>query len=94
MDNSMDRMRFTELKCCPFCGNKEYYEKMKVSGISIYRSRFDGEEAENSEMYDGLYFNGSGRVYCSKCNRYLGNYQKDVVGLKAEHAARGSERNT
>lgn len=80
------KMPFSALRCCPYCGCEEYYEKMTVSGISIFRSRFDGEEAENTEMYDGLDFHGSGRVYCSECNMYLGNHQKDIVGLKAEKA--------
>lgn len=86
-------MKFSELRCCPFCGCEEYYETMAASGHVTFRSRFDGEEAGNEEMYSGVDIKPSaGRVYCSHCNRYLGNYQKDIVGLQAEHAARGSER--
>ena len=73
-------MKFSELDCCPFCCSKEYYTKQYVYGTLCYNERFDGEEAENGELYDGLNCkNYSGRVYCKECGRYLGNKEKDTV---------------
>lgn len=73
-------MKFKELDCCPFCGHDEYYTKQYVYGTLICHERFDGQEAENGEMYDSLNCrNFSGRAYCSKCDRYLGNVVKNTV---------------
>jgi len=77
-------MRFDDLNCCPFCGCDEFYEKQQAKGTIHYRMRFDGEVTENSDMYDSLFINYSGRVYCEKCNHYLGNYIANVVGKEAE----------
>lgn len=49
-----NKMKFTDLKCCPFCGCSEYYEKQRVYGISYFMMRYDGEEANNDGMYDGM----------------------------------------
>lgn len=77
-------MKFSELKCCPFCGCEEYYEKQYVRGTIEYISRFDGEEADNSELYEGLLYDCSGRVYCVDCGRYLGNIQTEKVGVEVK----------
>lgn len=83
-----ESLKFSEMINCPFCGSEEYYERMTVKGISFYHSRFDGEEAENTEMYDQLHFYGSGRAYCSECGRYLGNRETNTVGKTAEKVCR------
>lgn len=73
-------MKFSELECCPFCGSEEYYTKQYVYGTLRYNERFDGEEAENTELYDGLNCgNYSGRVYCRECDMYLGNKETNTV---------------
>lgn len=77
-------MRFSDLKTCPFCGCEQFYEKQQVQGAIIFRSRFDGKEADNSEIYDNLIFKGSGRTYCDNCNHYLGNRTTDTVGIAAD----------
>lgn len=81
-------MKFTDLKCCPFCDCDEFYTKQYAYGTIICRGRFDGEEAHNEDLYDGLCYKDSGRTYCLDCNRYLGNVEKNVVGKEAEKALR------
>lgn len=77
-------MKFTELKCCPFCGSEEFYEKRYARGPVWYFSRFDGGDADNSEMYSQLSYEGSGRVYCAECDRYLGNSDRNTVSKAVE----------
>lgn len=47
-------MKFNELKECPFCGCGEFYTTEYVYGTLRYRERFDGTEAHNEQLYDGL----------------------------------------
>ena len=84
-------MVFWELKCCPFCGCEEYYERRRATGIVRYYMRFDGKEANNSEMYGDLEYDCSGRVWCCDCDAYLGNIETDTVGVKAERAYKKQE---
>lgn len=39
------------IECCPYCGSEEYYIKQSYKGTAKYCMRFDGEEAENGELY-------------------------------------------
>lgn len=75
-------MKFAELRCCPFCGGEEFIEKRWAAGPIWYCMRFDGKEADNSEMYSMLTHKGSGRVYCADCDRYLGNMDTGDVSVK------------
>lgn len=72
-------MKFSDLKCCPFCGSEEFCEKRYARGPVRYYLRFDGKEADNSEMYSSLSYGGSDRVYCAECDRYLGNPDRNTV---------------
>lgn len=57
---------------CPYCGHDEYYVHYKYSGVGAYRYRFDGEEAENGDMYDCLKTTVIGKfAYCCRCNRRI-----------------------
>lgn len=49
--------------------------------------RFDGEEAHNEGMYDDLSYTDTGKRWCSNCGRYLGNENKNEVGVAARRAA-------
>ena len=74
-------MRFSELKCCPYCGGEEFYEKRYARGPVWFFMGFDGREADNTEMYSQLSYEGSGRVYCAECDRYLGNPDRNTVAV-------------
>lgn len=85
-------MKFTDLKCCPFCGSEMYYEKQTVKGKIEFNSLFNGEEAPNYDMYEGLTHTYSGKCYCRKCDKYLGNYIIDTVSKSVEQHINGIER--
>lgn len=76
-------MKFSDLVCCPFCGSPEFFERRRAHGSVFFRMRFDGEETHNEGMYDGLSYEHSGKRWCSECERYLGDQNKDVVGAAA-----------
>ena len=80
-------MKLSKLECCPFCGNDEFYTNEYVFGSIRYAERFDGEEADNSELYDYLNTkNYSSRAYCKKCGKYLGDRETGVLSKQAEKA--------
>ena len=59
--------KFTE---CPYCGGEEYYAKYSVFGKIILRSRYDGKEADNREMYDHIHHKLKSKfAYCSSCDK-------------------------
>lgn len=60
-------MKFEDLKCCPFCGCKEY--KIEVSFPEYHR--FDGKEIDVYE--DGHSGVWNDKAHCRNCGRYLGN---------------------
>lgn len=76
----MAEIKFTDLTKCPFCGYDEFYSTEYVYGTTRYAERFDGEEADNTELYDYLNTkNYSGRCYCRSCNKYLGNRETNIL---------------
>ena len=73
-------MKFSDLKECPFCGHDEFFTTQYVYGTIRCGERFDGEEAHNEELYDYLNCrNYTGRAYCRKCGKYLGNRETGAL---------------
>ena len=57
---------------CPHCGSNEgFYTKMQARGSVINRMNFDGSEAENGDMYEGLRFVGGEYAWCQHCHKRL-----------------------
>lgn len=58
---------------CPHCGSDNgYYEKYTVSGNTICRHKFDGGEAENGDMHEGLSYKLRSKfAYCTACHKRL-----------------------
>lgn len=81
-----NKLRFSDLTECPFCGGKEYYTKGYIQGPCYYNERFDGKEAENGEMYESTVYTPGARAYCTDCKAYLGNTTIDKIGKEAERA--------
>lgn len=78
-------MKFSDLTECPFCGGKEFYATEYVYGTIRFRRQFNGEEADNSDLYDGLRVKpSSGRVYCDECNKFLGNQKNNTISKAVE----------
>lgn len=61
-----------------------YYENQAVKGKVEFNSLFNGEEAPNYDLYDGLTHICSGRCYCRECDKYLGNNLRNTVSKGAE----------
>lgn len=60
-----------ELEKCPHCGCGSYYTKMQANGPIKTYFNFDGTEAENGEMYEGLSYRGGKYAYCANCHKRL-----------------------
>ena len=55
---------------CPNCGYDEYYAKDWVAGSQEYATRFDGKQAYNGEMWQGISTVRHGKIaYCSECRK-------------------------
>lgn len=90
-------MKFSDLTECPFCGCSEYYTKEYVYGVIRYNEYFDGTEAENELMYDGLNYKSrayNGKAYCRHCDKYLGSVMDNTVSVAVQKALKrnGGER--
>lgn len=59
------------MRTCPNCGSEHYYVKMNFSGSGNFNYRFDGKEADNSEMHDGIRYSYGKFAYCVECNKRL-----------------------
>lgn len=70
------------MKECPYCFSKQYYVKMKFSGSGVYQHLFNGEEAENGDMHEGLRYDFGKFAYCTNCNKRLFKVNDD--GLEVE----------
>lgn len=68
----MDEIFKPPIDKCPYCGNKEeFYIKQQVHGCVQFRLRFDGGEAENGAMHEGISYTGGKYAYCSQCGKRL-----------------------
>ena len=61
---------------CPNCGFDEYYLVCRMSGTGASHYRYDGGEAENSQMHDCLKYTDGKIAYCSNCQKKLGHINK------------------
>lgn len=84
--------QFTDLDKCPFCGCDTFYVKYHAEGTLIYCFHPDGSEADNENMYDDLTITGGKRVYCFKCNAFLGNIETNKLSIPAVKALCEKER--
>lgn len=84
-------MEFSQLEKCPFCECETFFQKFQYRGSGLYFSNFDGTEANNTDMYDGVSGESSGRAYCANCMQYLGNINTGTLGKKATAALKEAE---
>lgn len=56
---------------CPHCGSTEgYYTKCNYFNV-IWRGSFDGEELDNTDMYENVRVTGGGLAYCQSCGKVI-----------------------
>jgi hypothetical protein len=79
-------MKICELECCPFCGHDEYYVSEYYYGRFDFTYKFNGEQGDNSGMYDGLGVRTNKRMRCKKCDKYLADYCTGDISKMAERA--------
>ncbi|WP_025154741.1 hypothetical protein [Morganella morganii] len=60
---------------CPYCGYEEFYVRATVSGsISVFY-RFDGEDGDNTHMWDYVKTKEKKTAYCGNCQKRIGMVQ-------------------
>ena len=65
-------MSIASIESCTHCGSDEgYYTKDYVKGHTVTRFTFDGSEAENTDMYEGLSHRMGKVAYCLNCHKRL-----------------------
>lgn len=68
----MNEILKNKVKECPHCGSEDgYYTKDYVKGHARYFFNFDGEEADNTEYYEGIQIESGKVAYCTHCNRKI-----------------------
>lgn len=75
--------KFSDLKCCPYCGCDTFYINNYAKGTLRQRYCPNGEEVDNEDIYDNLSIHYGKRVYCDNCNNYLGNKEIDKISTNA-----------
>lgn len=66
-----------KLTNCPNCGHDEFYRKGHASGYFSYHYRFDGQDAHNENLHDGLTYKENKTCFCSNCHLKLGVIEVD-----------------
>lgn len=65
------------IKKCPYCGCETFYTNHAIKGKIRTFARYDGEEAANNEMYDGIDHILLGKfAYCADCNKKVFRFKK------------------
>lgn len=59
------------ITCCPHCGSTMGFYTMSNYLHVPHEMGFDGEERDNSSMYDQAEIEGGNLAYCMKCNRVI-----------------------
>lgn len=66
-----------DIKECPYCGNDEYYIHQRISGRAEFKARYDGEEADNGHLHNGLDYTDIGKfAYCTECRKRVFRFRK------------------
>lgn len=76
-------VKFSDLTECPFCGCDVVYVRQHAEGTIKYHFSLDGSEADNNDIYSTLNVTGGKNVYCSQCNRFLGNCETKKISIPA-----------
>lgn len=70
----------TDVERCPHCGHQEFQVAVRYSGRGVYRRRFDGKSADNTEMYDCLNSTEGKIAYCDACYKPVARWDQNSDG--------------
>lgn len=74
----MKYKNINELKECPYCGCKEYYQRERITGETVFYMRFDGTEGDNTDLYEGLENKIiSVFAYCAECEKRIARLDQE-----------------
>ncbi len=64
------------INVCPYCGSPDGFYYYFDAVNCVFRMGFNGEELDNSEMYDFSETRRRRYVYCNTCDRKIGTVNK------------------
>lgn len=67
----------SELTESPHCGSGSYYYLSTVSGHATTWVNFDGSDADNTEMYNGIGHKTLKFVFCAECEKKIARIDED-----------------
>lgn len=79
-------MTIKDITCCPFCGCEIFFHNERVKGFIKYRFYANGDEADNTEMWDSIesYTTNAERyTYCDNCNRKIAHGDNEELTKSA-----------
>ncbi|WP_298151105.1 hypothetical protein [Flavobacterium sp.] len=63
-----------ELKSCPHCQSTGgYFRNMRMSGETEYHYNYDGTDAINDHIHDGLNYVEQKTLFCIDCKKPIGS---------------------
>jgi predicted RNA-binding Zn-ribbon protein involved in translation (DUF1610 family) len=72
---------------CPKCGNDEYYQKGKASGLVVVNSKFSPEDddlVDNCEMYTDVDYVLGKTKWCNNCGTKI---KEEVIRYKCPYCS-------
>ena len=78
-------MTIKDIDCCPFCGCDIFFRKERVKGTVRYRLHANGDEADNTDMWDSVecYTIKSEDYYCDNCNKKVAHGDNEKLTKSA-----------
>ncbi|EAT0477620.1 hypothetical protein AB4F40_004461 [Salmonella enterica] len=67
-----------DVQKCPHCGYDEFYVRATVSGTTSIFYRFDGQDGDNTHMWDYVTTTEKKTAFCGNCQKRLGTIQEDL----------------
>ncbi|MGA6364908.1 hypothetical protein [Proteus penneri] len=63
---------------CPHCGNDySFYVMHTASGSTSYFYGFNGDDVDNTHLWDGVKLKSKKTAFCGECQRSLGSVIED-----------------
>lgn len=71
--------QISELNCCPYCGNKEFFIKQRYKGECEVNLRFDkSDDVDNTNIYASVEHKTISKfAYCNNCFKKIAKLDDD-----------------